>query len=133
MTFAGMNYLAVLVAAAAAFAFGAAWYTILGKPWIAAARLEAEDMKPSALPFVVAAASHLVMAWVLAGLLGHMGSLTLGGGVVSAAFVWLGFVLTTIMVNHRFQGATAMLTVIDAGHWLGVLVLMGAIIGWFGV
>jgi len=26
-----------------------------------------------------------------------------------------------------------MLTVIDAGHWLGVLVLIGAVIGVFGV
>ena len=36
-------------------------------------------------------------------------------------------------VNHAFEGAKPMLTVIDGGHWLAVLLLMGAIIGAFGV
>ncbi|MEQ8710760.1 MAG: hypothetical protein RIC36_17390 [Rhodospirillales bacterium] len=36
MSFAGMNYLAVPVASIAGFAFGALWYTILGRRWMAA-------------------------------------------------------------------------------------------------
>ena len=37
MTFAGMNYWAVLMAAVAAWMLGALWYSLLAKPWMAAA------------------------------------------------------------------------------------------------
>ncbi|MBM3524115.1 MAG: DUF1761 domain-containing protein, partial [Alphaproteobacteria bacterium] len=36
-------------------------------------------------------------------------------------------------VNHGFQGVKRALTVIDGGHWLGVLLIQGVIIGWMGV
>jgi hypothetical protein len=75
------------------------------------------------------------MAYVLAGVIGHLGAerVTLMNGIVSGALVWLGFVLTTLTVNHRYGMQTWSLTVIDGGHWLGVLVIQGAIIGWWGV
>jgi hypothetical protein len=41
--------------------------------------------------------------------------------------------MTTIGVNHAFSGASPKLTLIDGGHWLAVLVVMGAVIGAFGV
>jgi hypothetical protein len=72
------------------------------------------------------------MAWMLAGLMGHLSDVTIKGGVVSAIFVWIGFVLTTVATNHAFEGLRPLVTAIDAGHWLAVLVLMGAIIGAFG-
>ena len=34
MTFAGMNDLAILIATIAGFAFGAAYYMSLSKPWV---------------------------------------------------------------------------------------------------
>jgi len=36
MAFAGINYLAVLIATVAGFAFGAAYYMTLSRPWLAA-------------------------------------------------------------------------------------------------
>jgi hypothetical protein len=41
--------------------------------------------------------------------------------------------MTSLVVNHAFQGVRRTLTLIDGGHWLGVLLIQGAIIGWFGV
>ena len=78
---------------------------------------------------------QLLMAWVLAGLIGHLGEgqVTLSNGIISGAFVWLGFVATTLVVNHGFQMRLGLLTLIDAGHWLGVLLIMGGIIGAFGI
>ena len=35
--------------------------------------------------------------------------------------------------RHAFQGARPSLTFIDGGHWLGVLLIQGAILGWWGV
>ena len=141
MSFAGINYLAVLIAAAAGWVAGAVWYMALAKPWMAAVgttkeKIEASKAQPGAsLPFVFAFAACVIMAWVLAGVIGHLGAgqVTIRNGVISGAFCWLGFVITTMLVNNSFAMRRRMLLVIDGGYWLVVLVLMGAIIGAMGV
>jgi hypothetical protein len=139
MAFAGINYLAIALAAVAAFAFGAIWYSVLAQPWMAAVGKTKQDIKasgaPTAVLLLVTFIAQLVMAWVLAGVIGHLGSgqVTVRNGVISGGFLWLGFVATTMVVNHGFQGAKRTLTAIDSGHWLAVLLIQGAIIGWMGV
>ena len=49
-----------------------------------------------------------------------------------AALVWLGFVITTLTVNNAFQRRSPVLTVIDGGHWLAVLIVQGIVVGAFG-
>jgi hypothetical protein len=139
MQFAGLNYWAVLVAAVAAWVLGMAWYMVLSKQWLAAlgkteADMKGPDGKPkSYAPLVLVFVAELIMAWMLAGLLGHLGAVTVKNGVISGAFLWFGFVLTTLATNNAFGQRKVMLTVIDAGYWLAVLVVMGAIIGAFGI
>ena len=82
---------------------------------------------------LIASVAHLLMAWMLAGVVGHLGEVTITRTLISAAFLWVGFVLTTMIVNHRFQSSPWSLTAIDGGHWLGVLLVMGLVIGWLGV
>ena len=132
MTFAGINYLAVVIAALAGFGFGAVYYMSLASPWMDAIGKTRADLDPSKTPFLIAIAANLVMAWVLAGLIAHMGPVTIRSGIISAAFCWFGFVITTLAVNYAFGSRKPMLTVIDGGHWLGVLLIMGAVIGAFG-
>lgn len=138
MEFAGTNYLAVLIATVASFAFGSVYYMALAKPWMAAIgkteeQMKADGMKPST--FIITFIAQLVMAWVLSGIIGHLGTdqVTAMNGLVSAVFIWAGFVATTLVVNHGFQGARKSLTIIDGGHWLGVLLIQGLVIGLFGV
>ncbi len=139
MTFAGVNYWAVLVAAVAAWIAGAAWYMSLGKYWLAALGMTAGQMeeckkRPYAwLPFVLVFLGHLVMAWTLAGILGHFGAVTVKDGVITGALCWFGFVLTAMLANNAFAMRSYRLTAIDGGHYLLVLVIMGAIIGTMGV
>jgi hypothetical protein len=134
-------YVPLLTAAIAGFAFGAVWYGLLGKQWMAARGLSEAEAKaktgPSLVPFIVSFVALLIMALMLSGVLVH---LALGGlglsvrtGMISGFLVWLGFVITTMAVNHAFQGERRMLTVIDGGHWLGVLLIQGAILGWWGI
>jgi hypothetical protein len=127
-----VNYVAIVVAAVAGFAFGAVWYMALGKVWMAALGMT-EHPKPKPAPFIIAFVAQLVMAWMLAGALGHLGDVSVLAGLVTGALLWVGFVATTLVVNHRFQGAKWSLTVIDGGHWLGVLLIMGLVLGLFGV
>ena len=136
MSFGGINYLAVFIAAVAAFAIGAVWYgALVSKWWIKASRLDPEKMKPTLQPFVVSFLGELVMAWVLAGVIGHLGpgQATLWNGIVSGFFVWAGFMITTMAINHRYHGYGWDLTLIDGGHWLLVALAMGAVIGAMGV
>ena len=136
MAFAGMNYWAILAAAVAGFLFGGAWYGILSKQWMAAIDKTMEDIQKTGMlvPMLISGVCLLVMAWVLAGIMGHLGpgQITVRNGVISGAFCWLGFVATTIATNHAYQGAKRSLTLIDAGHWLGVMLIIGAIVGAFG-
>ena len=133
MTFAGTNYLAILVAAIGAFAFGAAYYMTLSKQWLAAVGRVEPNKSPG--PFIVSFVAELVMAWVLAGMLSHFGAgqVTVKNGIVSGLFLWLGFVVTTVVVNNGYAGRKFSLSAIDSVHWLGVLVVQGAIIGAFGL
>ena len=139
MTFAGVNYLAILIAAVAAWIAGAAWYMTLGKLWQAAAGMTPEQMeacrkRPYAwLPFVLVFIGHVIMAWTLAGILWHFGMINIKDGVITGALCWLGFVITTIVTNNAFAMRSYRLSAIDGGHYLLVLVLMGAIIGAMGV
>ena len=130
MQFTGFNWLAVIVAAVACFGFGAIYYGVLSKQW---ERAVGRPFSASPLPFIISFAGLVVMAFVMAGLLGHLGDLSLRSGLISGAIVWAGFVLTTLAINNAYQGKRASLTLLDAGHWFGVLVIMGGIIGWFGV
>ena len=139
MTFAGVNYLAVLIAAVAAWIAGAAWYMSLGKHWQAAVGMTAEKMQQNKanpfawVPFVLVFVTDLVMAWTLAGILGHFGTVTIKDGVITGALCWFGFVLAAMLANNAFAMRPYRLTAIDGGHYLLVLVVMGAIIGAMGV
>ncbi|CAN7200843.1 DUF1761 domain-containing protein [Mesorhizobium sp. LjNodule214] len=134
MDFSAVNWLAVIVAAVVAWLFGAAWYMGLSKPWLKAAKLDPATMKRSPLPFIISFIAELIMALVMALVVGAMtgGEPTLVAGLVFGFVLWLGFVATTLSVNHRYEGFGWDLTLIDTGHWLGVLLLIGAVIGWFG-
>jgi Protein of unknown function (DUF1761) len=143
MAFAGINYLAVVVAAVAGWLVGAAYYGVLANPWVAAhgKTMEAFKAEQAArkgtvhawLPFVLAFLAELVIAYVLAGMIGHLGVVTIRSAVISGLFVWGGFMVTTMLVNNAFAGGKYMLTVINAGHWLAVIVVMGIVIGWMGI
>lgn len=134
----GFNWMPILVAAVAAWIFGAIWYGVLGKTWVAAqgetmdtlkAKNAGKSTAAKAAPFVISFGAELIMAWVLSGMLIHMGMASARAGLISGAFVWFGFVLTTIVVNNAYTFRSAKLTAIDAAHWLGVMLIIGAIVG----
>ena len=143
MTFAGINYLAVIIAAVIAWVAGAVWYGLLANPWVAAhgktmGEFKAEQAAHKGsvhawLPFALAFLAELAMAYVLAGMVGHLGRVTIRSAVIAGLFVWAGFMLTTMLINNAFAGRRYALTAIDAGHWLLVVTVMGVVIGWIGV
>src|SRR5207237_6231476 len=116
---AGVNCLATGRAAGAAWLAGAAWYTAFSKSWMAALGMTPEKMQESKsqagayLLFVYVFIAELIMAWVLAGVLFHIGALSLRAGVISAALCWVGFVIPTMWVNNSFARRDWRLLAID--------------------
>jgi hypothetical protein len=136
-----VNILSVLTGAIVAWLFGAVYYTTLGKAWMAAQGKTAEACKAEFaaksglakfLPFILSFVGALIMGVVLYGILTHSGLWSLRAGMITGAFCWFGFVLTTATVNNAYAGRKVMLTVIDAAHWLGALVIIGGIVGAWG-
>lgn len=134
MDISAINWLAVLSSAVLAWLFGAAWYMALSKPWMAATKIDPSQGNRSIAPFIISFVAEILMAIVVSLLLGSLtfGEPSVGSGLLFGFIFWLGFVATTLAVNHRYEGFGWDLTLIDGGHWLGVLLIIGAVIGWFG-
>ena len=140
MAYAGTNYLAAFIAALAAWIFGAIWYGALGKQWLAALGRTQEDMAMARgtfafyRPFIVSFFCEIIMAYVLAGAIGHLGpgQVTVRNGIISGLIIWAGFVGTTTAISYGYSGRSLALWFIDNGHWLGVLAIMGAVLGFMG-
>jgi len=136
MKFAGVDYWAVVIAGIVGYAVGALWYWAWSKPWMEAQGFTPESIKAdqSPVPYLLAFVANLFMAWMFAGVIGHLGigEVTIRNGVILAMAVWLGFVATTQTVNYTFGKRSLKLLLIDAGHWLVVLLVQGAIIGFMG-
>ncbi len=142
MSFSGINYIAVIIAAIAGFGVGALWYSVLFvKPWMDAMGMNVAEMNarrasgegPAIAPLLGGSiVGNLVMAFILSALLHSLGIASIVASVGTAFLIWLGFVITIMGINNSVGGRKPMLTVIDGGHWLVVLLVMGAIIGAFG-
>lgn len=133
-----IDWIAILSAAIAAWMFGAAWYSVLSKQWMAAigftpADLQGPDGKEKVPlgPMILSFLANVVMAIILAGVIAHTAKkgVTISSGALVGAICWLGFVITTLATNHAFGKAKPSLTLIDGSHWLGVLLIQGVVLG----
>lgn len=137
MDYLNVNWLAVLLAMIASMALGAAWYMILSKQWIAATGKTTEQIQAGsggqATPFIWGAVMQLVMAYFLA-LLTPMilGEMSVANAVIVGIHLWVGFILTSMILNHRYQGMSWSLALIDGGYLLGVVVVQGVVLGLLG-
>ena len=133
ISYLAVNWLEVVLATVASFAFGAAWYMGLSRQWMAALNKPRDQLGKGYTPFIWSVVVQLVMAYFLALLTPLIvGEVSVAGAMIVAAHLWFGFVLTAMIMNHRYEGMKWSLTVIDSLHLLGVLLIQGAVIGVFG-
>ena len=124
-----INYSAILLAAAASFIFGGLWYGLFATR---SGGSENGRSGPTALLLVVTFVAQVVMAVMLSGVLVHVTRsgipLTLRSGLISAAMIWIGFVMTTLAASNALHGAPFSRTLIDGGYWLGTLLIQSAVL-----
>ena len=132
--FGDLNYWAILVAVLAWQGLGFAWYGLLSKPWLAAARLRAKDLAAMKgtprqwYPYVVSILASGAAVLVLALLIQALAIETLVNGL------WLGwllagsFVLAALALNYAFEGRSLKLWLINGGYTLISYGLAGVIL-----
>lgn len=129
-----VNWLAVIVATVASWALGAVWYMVFANQWLASIGKTREQINgKDPTPYIWSVIVQLVMAYFLALLTQTIfGSTNVVNGLLAGAHLWLGFVITSMIQNHRYEGAPWSRTFIDGGYMLGVLLVQGIVIGLFG-
>jgi Protein of unknown function (DUF1761) len=127
-----VSYTAVIVAASIHWVLGAIWFTVFSAPWlegIGKTRAALMQRQNPTLVYLVAFASNLALAWILAWLIAATGRATAARGVKLAALLWLGLVCTTIGTEQAFEGRSFRAFAIEAGYPLAGILIMGAILG----
>jgi hypothetical protein len=135
LDFAGVNWLAVIVAAVAGIVVGFIWYAppVFGRRWARASGIELPqpgEVQP--MTYVGGVVTAAVTAYVLAVLIGGLGAATLVDGVVVGAVVWLGFVATWLASGVFFERRSTEWWAINAGQAIVSLAIMGAFLGYLG-
>ena len=129
-TMVAVNWIAVIVAAVVRIAVAAAWYSpaVFGRQWQAATGVA---QGPAEMPRAIAvqALGSLVMAWVLAQVIGQYGGGGLLGGALVGLLMWVGFVATIMLPGAMFEKRSMGFFGIYSGYQLVTLVVMGAIVG----
>ena len=114
-----MDVLIAIVAAVAAFAFGAVWYTALSQPWMAVSGVtEARQKAGGPSPFVIGLVAMVLVAGMMRHLLGTSG---VGTFLVTP---WVAMIYACAMRKPA-------LTVIDGANCIVGCSIMGAVLNAF--
>ncbi|NYT39665.1 DUF1761 domain-containing protein [Sphingomonas sp. R-74633] len=129
-----IHWLAILAAAVAGFVVGGLWYgPLFGKAWMQARGISPEEAKAGVnMPLLFG--STFVLNLVAAFMLDHLYNTydtTVGfhHSLVIAGIIGVGFITTSIGVNYLFSRLPRSLFLIDAGYWIVMYLVMGAIFG----
>lgn len=130
MSFA-VNYVAVVIAAVAAFVIGAVWYAppVFGNRWTALLGKTQAQLGQPGPAFALGIVAALVNAWVLAVLAATLGTKTASEGAVLGFYAWLGFMATITAAQGIFEKRPWSLWLLNNAHNVIVQVVMGGIIG----
>ena len=130
-----VNYLAVFLAAVAAMATGFLWYSpfLFGKAWVTLRGMTDQNFqqakqKGMAKTYFMAFVNSLVMAFVLACILYLTAVPTVLDALLVGLMLWAGFVMTVLLGSVLWDGRPFKLYLINAGHYLLVMIVMSIII-----
>lgn len=127
-----MEYVNVLVAAVAAFGFGAVWYILMGKAWMAAADVTEEQQKSGGpMPFVIGLVAMVLVAGMMRHMLATSGVTSVGGGAVAGLGIGAFFITPWVAMNYAFAMRKPALTVIDGVNSVVGCAIMGAVLNAF--
>ncbi len=127
-----MGILSVIVAAAAAWIFGAVWYGVIGKQWMAASGLtEADVNRANPVPYI----GSFLCALLVAGMFRHILAMAAIEGIGKSAITGLGLGLFVaapwIATNVLFSMRDRNLIWMDGVYPAAGMTLMGIVLALF--
>jgi hypothetical protein len=124
-----MSYLVdIALTALAALALGALWYSpyFLGKPW---ARLARPETEARPLPYLVFPyLAWCLISYVLSLVLVGMGAYSVGQGMESGFWAWLGLSLPFGIFLIYYERRSVLLVLIDQAYYLAAFFMIGAML-----
>ncbi len=126
----GINWLAVITAAAVGFGVGAIWFgPLFGTAWMKATNKEPVDLGHPGKAMGLTAVTTLVTCAVLAYLFDVLGIASWVAGLAWGMTVGAFFVGTSSFSDGLFIGLPNKLSMINIGHRIVYFSVMGAILG----
>jgi len=133
-----MEILNVLAAAVASYAFGAIWYMVLAKPWMAAAGISEDQikdadgkMKGGPTPFIIAFIGAIFVAGMMRHIFSLAGITEVDKGFISGLGLGLFIATPWIATNYGFTMRPRALTLIDGGYATIGCAIMGTVLTLF--
>lgn len=129
--FADLNWLAVVVATIAWFAFSAIWYSVppLSKAWAGAARVDTTgDGPPLALLFIPTLIGYFITSVVIALVALGIGADSWDDGVVLGVVLGIGFGMVGALVNQVYEGKGSSYFLINGVNAIIAYAIVGAIV-----
>ncbi len=128
-----INYPAVLVAAVAHWILGAVWYGVFSKQFVALMEWTPTQMQDienqnHLREYVIAFLTSLVLVYILAHFIQYARATTALGGLQTAFWLWLGFVVTTQSATVIFEGRKPGLYLLNIGYQFVACCLAGIIL-----
>ena len=131
-----VNYLAVFVAAIASFVLGWIWHSpfMFGKMWMKLNNIdkkkidEQKNNNKMGTQLFFQFVATVLMAYVLSYFIGYANASTAIDGAIVGIWLWVGFVATTMIGMVLWENKPFKLFLINAGHVLAGLIVMGAIL-----
>jgi hypothetical protein len=125
-----INFLAVVVAAIAAFVASLVWYIVFGKELAKVSAAFAEGLrKRQPWKMLVVLVQSLVLALVLAYFIGLIGNVDWMGAVRIGVLLWIGLSAVQWVGSIMWEKVPLKMAAIHAGDWLVKLVLIAVIVG----
>lgn len=115
---------------------GALWYSpyVMGKLWIRYMKKTQEEIRNESsgirigMIYVLNTIASLVFAYVLAHIIKFASLNTFVQGANAGFWIWLGFVVTTVLPGYLFESRSKMLYVIFITYQLISITIMGGLI-----
>lgn len=128
-----VNLTAVLVSGVAAMGVGFLWYSeaVFGKRWMRLEGLDKNKLDKSemAKKFGLMFLATLISGYILSLFIHYAGATGWILGAKTGLWAWLGFVMPAGLSNHLFSRKPFELFLVQTGHHLAGLLVMGAILG----
>lgn len=131
-----INIWAIVVSAVASMVIGGLWFgPLFGKMFMSVSGMDKwtpqqreEAMRAASKSYIIQVFGSLLMFYVLARFISDLDAVTLQGGLMTALWVWLGFVVP-VKVSDAIWGGSWKLSILVAANMLVTLLVTGAIIG----